>query len=234
MYAATFLMRDGRVANLDRHLARLREETAFDPGVVEEVRDKLRAAGDGVFRPHIQVVGSSVDVQLHPTVLPADEVVVNAEGIRDQRRHPTSKGPDFGWQVRELQRIRQAGADAGLLVDDRGYVISGIFSAVLYRDGGTAHISAHPRAAYSTTLDSVLEILAEAGVDIVEHPDGFPVTRLRGPETWLLSSLEGVRKITGWLEYGSVMGPRGTHAPRGGAPTHREVNDRLWQLAEPV
>lgn len=234
LYASTFMMRDGRVANLDAHMDRLREEASYNPSAVDEVRARLREAGPGVFRPHIQVGRTSLTVDLHPSMMPRDEVVVDAEGISDQRRHPTRKGPDFGWQIRQLNMLRHSGTDAGLLIDDLGYVIQGVFSAVLFLRNGTANISAHPRAAGSITLDATLDLLTEAGVSVVEHPDGFTMAQLRANETWLLSSVEGIRRVTGWLEYGSVVAPRDPHPPRMGAPTHRELNERMWELAEEV
>lgn len=231
LYASTFLMRDGRVANLDAHLDRLREETAFNPRIVDEVRAKLRDAGPGVFRPVIRVGKTTVTVDLRPSVMPVEEIVVDAEGIRDQRRYPTRKGPDFGWQIRHLSMLRHSGADAGLLIDERGNVISGIFSAILFLDEGTVNVSAHPRAAESITLDAALEMLTAAGLSVVEHPEGLTMPQLRRHETWFLSSIEGVRKVTGWREYGSVLPPRVDNPPRLGAPTHREINQRMWELA---
>ncbi|WP_165858022.1 aminotransferase class IV [Corynebacterium alimapuense] len=234
MYASTFLMRDGRIANLDAHLARLRDETSISTSAIEDIREKLRQAGQGVFRPVVQVVGSTVSIDLHPTVLPPDEAIIDAEGIRDERRQPTRRGPDLGWQMSKLQQIRRRGANGGLLIDDRGFVISGIFSAILCLDHSQAHISAHPRASSSVTMDATLEIFEQQGIEPVEHPDGMSMAMLRSTETWLLSSLEGVRKITGWMEYGSVLNPSQGGVPRLGAPTHREINDLLWQAAEYV
>ncbi|QGU03987.1 aminotransferase class IV [Corynebacterium comes] len=234
IYASTFLMRDGRVANLDAHLTRLREETAFNPHIVEHVREELRDAGPGIFRPLIRVGKTTVTVDLQPSMMPAEEITVDAEGIIDLRRHPTRKGPDFGWQIRQLNMLRHSGSDAGLLIDERGNVISGVFSAVLFLQEGTVNISAHPRASDSVTLDAALEMLTEEGLRVIEHPEGLTMTQLRGNETWLLSSVEGVRKVTGWLEYGSVLPPRISNPPRMGAPTHREINQRMWELAGEV
>lgn len=236
MYVSTFLMRDGRVANLEAHLNRLREETTYNPELVDEVRVKLREAGPGIFRPTIRVGRTTVSVELHPAIMPAEEITVNAEGILDQRRHPTRKGPDFGWQFRHLNMLRHSGADAGLLIDERGNVISGVFSTVLFlnhRDG-TVNVSAHPRASESITLEAALEILTEAGLKVVEHPEGLTMLQLRSNETWLLSSMEGVRKVTGWMEYGSVLAPSSINAPRLSAPTHGEINQRLWERAGEV
>ncbi len=234
MYTSTFLMRDGRVANLDAHLDRLREEASHNPDAVEQVRTRLREAGPGVYRPLIQVGHTTIDVELYPSMQVSDEAVVDAQGITDQRRRPTRKGPDFGWQVRQLNMLRRSGSDSGLLIDDQGMVIQGIFSAVLFLSEGTANVSAHPRAAESITLGATLSLLTEAGVSVVEHPDGFTMSQLRANETWLLSSTEGIRKVTGWLEYGSVLPPRDPHPPRMGAPTHRELNERMWELAQEV
>ena len=72
-------MRDGRVANLDVHLRLLREAAAFNPGIEDEVRAELRAAGPGVFRPLVRVGGTTTTVELHPSVMPAEEVTVDAE-----------------------------------------------------------------------------------------------------------------------------------------------------------
>lgn len=234
LYTSTFMMRDGHVANLDAHLDRLRAEASHNPHAVDEVLAKLREAPTGVYRPHIQVGWTTITVELHPAIMPREEVTVDAEGIPDQRRRPNRKGPDFGWQMRQLHMLRHSGSDAGLLIDDRGMVISGIFSALLFLRDGTANISAHPRAAESITLNAALELLTEAGVSVVEHPEGFTMPQLRGNETWLLSSVEGVRKITGWLEYGSVLPPRDGNRPRMGVPTHREINEHMWQRAGKV
>ena len=234
LYTSTFMMRDGHVANLDAHLDRLREVATHIPHAVDRVREKLREAGPGVFRPQIQVGQTTFTVDLRPSVMPSDEALVDAEGIRDQRRHPTRKGPDFGWQVRQLHTLRRSGADAGVLIDDRGMVVSGVFSALLFLREGAAHVSAHPRTAESITLNAALELLTEAGVSVVEHAEGFTMAQLRGNETWLLDSVEGVRKVTGWLEYGSALPPRTGNRPRMGAPTHREINERMWELAGTV
>lgn len=236
MYVSTFLMRDGRVANLEAHLNRLREETTDNPVLVDEVRAKLREAGPGIFRPAIRVGQTTVTVELHPSIMPAEEITVDAEGILDQRRHPTRKGPDFGWQIRHLNMLRHSDSDAGLLIDERGNVISGVFSAVLFLDlkEGTVNVSAHQRASDSVTLEAALELLTGAGLRIVEHPEGLTMLQLRSNETWLLSSMEGVRKVTGWLEYGSVLAPSSLNAPRLGAPTHREINQRMWEQAGEV
>lgn len=234
MYISTFLMRDGRVANWDLHLERFRAEATFTPAAEVNVFNQLREAGPGVLLPTIEIVGSTISVDPRPSVVPEEDIIVDAEGIVDLRRRPTEKGPDFGWQVRQLQRVRSGGADAGLLIDDRGFVISGIFSSLLCFDEGTAYMSAHPHAPVSVTLEATLAILAETGVEVIELPDGFPITMLRRHETWLLSSRAGVRKVTGWLEYGSAVAPRATAAPRGGVPTHREINERMWREAGSV
>ena len=168
LYTSIFTMRDGRVANLDAHLDRLREEAAHNPNAVEQVRTRLREAGPGVYRPLIQVGRTTLDVELYPSLLVNDEAVVDAQGILDQRRRPTRKGPDFGWQARQLNMLRHSGSDAGLLIDEQGMVIQGIFSAVLFLKEGTANVSAHPRAAASITLDAALEMITEAGVRVVE------------------------------------------------------------------
>ncbi len=127
--------------------------------------------------------------------------------------------------------LRHSGSDAGMLIDQRGNVISGVFSAILFLREGTVNISAHPRASDSITLDAALEMLTDAGLSVVEHPEGLTMPQLRGNETWFLNSVEGVRKVTGWREYGSVLAPRDLNAPRLGAPTHREINQRMWELA---
>lgn len=132
--------------------------------------------------------------------------------------------------------LRRAGSDAGLLIDERGNVISGVFSAVLFLDlgNGTVNVSAHQRAAESVTLEAALKLLTDSGLTVVEHPEGLTMLQLRSNETWLLSSMEGVRKVTGWHEYGSVLVPRSLNAPRMGAPTHREINRWMWEQATEV
>lgn len=234
MYASTFLMRDGRVPNLSIHLDRLRDATGISPVRISGLRDELRAAGPGIHRCLIQAVGATVSLDLTPTVSPEEEVILDAQGIPDERRRPTDKGPDLGWQVQLLSRLRQHKAGEGLLIDGHGAVISGVLSGLLCLDGATAHVSAHPRTPHSISLEATLAMLSEAGVEIVEHPEGLTVPRLRTTETWVINSVEGARLVSGWLEYGSVLPPRTGGRPRAGAPTHREINARMWELAEAV
>ncbi len=234
MHASTFLMRDARVANLTAHLDRLRDATGLSPVRISGLREELRAVGPGIYRPLIQVAGASASLDMHRAVLPQEEIVIDAEGIPDERRRPTDLGPDLGWQAQLLSRLRNSGAGEGLLLDEQGAVISGAFSALLCLDGGTAHISAHPRTTHSVTMDATLALLAEAGVEVIEHPEGLTIPRLRTTETWALNSIQGVRLVTGWREYASVLPPHTAGRPRADAPTHREINQRMWDLAEEV
>lgn len=230
MVTVEFALRDKRVAELPQLIKTLHTSSGFGPEREAALLARLRAAGPGSHRVVLRSTPGTFTVETHP-IPPAatDQVILDAAGTTDQRTHPTVPGPDRGWQSRQLARVRSEGAGESVLLDDQGAVISAIAAPLVLLTDAEVHVSAHPRAAPSGVLDSVMVYLTGLGLSVVEEPDGFAMSQLRRGEVWVLDPVAGVQLVTGWLEYGSIMGTPPLH--RRIAPDHRTVEAWRWHNA---
>lgn len=233
MVTVEFALRDRRVAEFPELIQALRDNGSFGPEREAALVARLHSAGPGDHRIVLRTTPGTFTVDTRP-IPPAatDQVILDAAGTSDQRTRPTIPGPDRGWQSRQLARARGEGAGESVLLAEDGAVISAIAAPLLLLSDAAVHISAHPRATPSTVLDAVVAHLTELGLTVVEHPDGFTQSQLRSGEVWVLDPVAGVQLVTGWLEYGSIMGTR----PQGKriAPEHRAVEAWRWDNATPL
>lgn len=234
-YVTTFAIRDGKAPHFSRQLAWLRDTAALSPHKLTEVRATLRELGADDARPVIRADQGAVSVSIRPLPAPTEAHVLDAEPIVDRRVYPVFAGPDLGWQNRQLARLATRGAVEGLLVDESGAVISAVRSSLLVIRPGEVLVPSHPRTPQSVTRQAVLALLAELGVTVTARPDGLTLAELRTNETWTVGSVAGVRRVTGWLEYGSVLAaPALADGQRGGVPTAAEVEAHRWAHAEEI
>lgn len=177
MTVTSFRMVDGRVRNLQGHWKRL----GLSPSLQLQVRAQLHTFGPEPCFPHISAEG---EVQYRPDRAFAELVKVDPLPHLDTRTKPTIKGPDLP-QLAELMQIsRQRSYGEGLLVDADGFLIEGIFSALIVFAPDGPVVPEHPRQLASTTLAQATDFFG-----------GLPRKRLRpeGHPMWLLNALSGVR-----------------------------------------
>lgn len=228
MEVFTFVVRDGAVIDLHSYL---QEIAALGVSHSDLQRLKLRIAEvSGVRRAVIDVAHGTAALSLRPLPARPSEITMDSTPIRDARRFPARRGADLGWQHRQLMSIH---ADEGVLVDDRGAVVSSITSPLVMIKEGTAHVSAHPRTADSIALEGVVAILEQRGVPVRRLEEGFSLRELRANEVWVVNSLYGASLVRAWLEYGTAV-PARTPIDRMGVPTHREINQLRLERLEQV
>lgn len=234
-YVTTFAIRGGRAPHFSRQLAWLRDTAALSPQKLTEVRATLQELGADDVRPVIRADQGAVSVSVRSLPALPESHVLDAEPILDRRVQPVFTGPDLGWQNRQLAQLAARGAVEGLLVDEAGAVISAVRSGLLVILPGEVVVSSHPRTPQSVIRNAVLDLLAERGVTVTERPAGLPLSELRVNETWTVGSVNGVRRVTGWREYGSVLtAPTLPDDQRGGVPTADEVETHRWAHAEEI
>ncbi|WP_257162639.1 hypothetical protein [Corynebacterium cystitidis] len=220
MEGFTFVVRDGSVIDFSRYIAVLREH-GVSPTGINQLRVRLSQVY-GTRRAIVEVANGTASLSLRPLSARPMEITVDSAGVLDQRRDPlTRSGADLGWQQGLISRTR---ADEGMLVDDKGLIISSFMSPFLMMKDGVVHASAHPRTTASIATDGVLDLLVSEGVEVRWLEQGFRRDHLMSHETWSISGVYGARLVTGWLEYGGVV-PARTGIDRMGIPTHREVNE---------
>lgn len=199
MRVTSFRMVDGRVRNLPGHWERL----GLTPTLQRSVRAQLREFGPEPCFPQVSHTGV---VTYRPDRPFSDVVSVDSQSHLDERTHPTVKGPDLGYLSELMAQSRRRGFDEGLLVDERGALVEGIFSALIVFTPLGPVVPDHPRQLPSTTLELVTEFLG-----------GIPRSPLtpEGQPMWLLNAFSGVRTTD---------------------PAHpvAEVNRWLWERAERV
>ncbi|QMV85862.1 hypothetical protein HW450_03775 [Corynebacterium hindlerae] len=192
MTVTSFRMVGGRVRGLELHWRRL----GLSPQVQREVRKQLRGFGPD---PCFPLVRSTGEVEYRPDRPIKDLISVDPVPHLDQRSNPTCKGPDLDWLAGTISTSQSRGYDEGLLVDGDGFLVEGIFSALIVFTPSGPVVPAHPRQLGSTTLQQVTEFFG-----------GLPTRQLRpeGHPMWLLNAFSGVRttsaeypvdEINAWL-----------------------------------
>lgn len=229
----SFHMIHGRVRHFGGHIQRLIDGIPYAATFEDEIREQLRAAGPDVFGT-IKVENHSYNVEIRPSREFSPTLTVDAHGHRDERAKPDVKGSDLAWQARASATSRRRGADTGLLIDERGHVISPIEGSLLVLQGDMVFHSTHERAMRSVLETPVLDYLVTQGSISKSRPEGFNIEELRNAEVWLIDSLTGIQLVTAWVEYGSTFPVPEKRPVAPFVPTYSEVNKCLWDLAEEV
>ncbi|MGP6174956.1 hypothetical protein [Corynebacterium sp. A21] len=229
MVTFDFMVRDRRVAHFGAILETLRMRRSFTPAHEAQLRAALTGANSGTHRVLVSTRPGNFTIEFRPVEDYSDELIMDAAGTRDQRAHPTLPGPDRGWQSRQLTELRRRGAGESLLLDESGQVISAIASPLLLLEGANVHSSAHPLATPSVMLEDIVSHLVDQGLQLIDVPMGFSMPLLRRGEVWVLDAVGGVRKVSGWLEYGSILEVR--PLPQRIPPTHLAVEAWRWEQA---
>lgn len=199
MKVTSFRMMDGRVRNLQGHWERL----GLSPSLQHSVRAQLREFGPEPCFPQVSANG---EVTFRPDRPISELVSVDPVPHLDRRYNPTVKGPDLPLLSELMQASKQRGYQEGLLVDSGGFLVEGIFSALIVFTPDGPVVPEHSRQLASTTLAQVTEFFGRLPRKKL-RPEGHPM--------WLLNAFSGVRTT-------SVDHPV------------TEVNRWLWERAEPV
>lgn len=226
MSVTSFRMIDGRVRNFTGHLERLRSYQHMSPEDEQSLREACKP--HGTYNVKITCDTGSFIIKHRPDRPVKEQVTLWRHPQRDERTHPTIKGPDLYWLGRLKNKAQTHGADEALLVDEKGHVIECIYASIIAFEGDTIHLSDHPRALPSTTRPLVVDYLTtHFDLHVEHHTEGLPQDLVRGSELLLCNAFHGAQQVTRRLEYGTAFD----------SPTTINVaalNRYLWRHAEPV
>ena len=205
LVADSFLVSDGLVRSLDKHLVRfIRQATLKTPELVSEIPDYLFAALNlipktGKQFPRLEIQeDKSLKVQLRPAPEITKTVTLWTYPEADPRTDLTVKGPelDLGSQIRN-QAI-QLGADEAILLNADGFISEGALSSLVWwEDYALVAPGTQIPWLESVTRAEIFEVAEKLGIETktaLAKPED-----LIGKEVWLLSSLQGVRLVTNWV-----------------------------------
>ena len=172
---------------------------AFLDDAVAAIAEAADAHPDTALFPRIELrERGELRLLLRPSPAIEREVVLATAG-HDPRREPTIKGPDLERLVSLRTAAQARGAGEAVIVDARGRVIEGAYSAIVWSRGGRLHVVAAdaPRIP-SVTERLVLDAARASGRAVLRErptPD-----ELEGAAVWVLSALHGARAATAWAD----------------------------------
>ena len=198
--ADSWLMVDGAVAGLERHIDRFTGAVrhAFPELDIDSFARAALAAlpRTGRWFPRIEAIDDDGPLlRLRVRVAPEPQTRATlATAPRDPRTAPTVKGPN----AEALGALRtELEVGEAIIVDGDGHIAEGAWSSIAWWLGESLHV-VDPSIA---RLPSVTESL------VIEHARsiGTPITvtrtrpdELDGAEVWVLSALHGIRVATEW------------------------------------
>jgi branched-subunit amino acid aminotransferase/4-amino-4-deoxychorismate lyase len=208
--ADSWLVDDGRVRALDAHFDRFRSAIQRVAPDHESYLDDFFAAvtralpRTGRWFPRIEFhADNSSEHHLHLRLREAPEALSTATlwslDEPDPRVSPSIKGPDLslGQQLRRRAKIN--GADEAVLLDQNGFILEGALSSMVWwRDGVLCAPGPDLPWLPSVTRDLVWSIAEQTGAKT--KFETVKPQSLNGLEIWLLSSLHGIRVVTGWSD----------------------------------
>ena len=215
LVADSWLVRDGRVREIDRHRHRFfqacREAADLPEGTLwpfwRAVLDALPREGRWFPRVELGSTGAgTLRVRIRPAPPQATEVQVWVPAARDPRTLPRRKGPDLAALARLRSGAARRSAQEALLTSRGGLVLEAANASVLWWEGSrlcapAPNLSILP----GVTSGLIRERARQLGVPVVYRRR--PPTHLNGREVWLVNALHGIRPVTRWRDAPILAGP---------------------------
>ena len=152
---------------------------------------------EGRWFPRVELTREGLALALRRAPQPQRTARVLTGPHGDPRVAPLRKGPDLELLARLRARAYEQGADELLLCDERGALLEGALSSLLWWEGDALCTTSDERTLPGVTRALLLQRAREQAVEVrirAPRPE-----QLAGRETWLTSALHGIRVVTGWL-----------------------------------
>lgn len=214
--ADSWLVEDGKVRDLNAHFSRFeRWVSAIDPETADQlpaffeaVRTRLPSAGR--WFPRIELhseapLGQRLYLRLREAPAIHTTAVLWTNPEADPRTNPLVKGPDLSLGMQMRRAAKMHGADEAVIINADGLVAEGALSSLVWwRDDVLC--APGPEIAWleSVTRNCVFAIADSMGLE-TKFEQALPVD-LSGLEIWSLSSLQGIRLVTDWVDLGHRVG----------------------------
>ncbi|MBO4789888.1 MAG: aminotransferase class IV [Oxalobacter sp.] len=219
LVAESWLVRNGCAIALDLHRQRFlnscshlyqigsRMLTPYWQAALEKI------PSDGLWFPRIELAGYTRQPKFQVRVRKAPPLKETIKlcicDVPDKRKAPRHKGPDISLLGKLRTQILEQGADEGIIVSPKGYLLEGLTTSILWWQeiNGKETLCAVPdanRILPGTTRKLILSIAKQKGIPIAYRlvlPD-----QLNGCEVWAVNALHGIRPAIPWQ--GSPFTPK--------------------------
>ena len=205
--ADSWLVEDGKIRSLERHFERFvagclaqgviqsRSDLPFD-SFFDQCLALIPVAGR--WFPRLEYHFGERDplfFRLREAPEQTRELSLWVLDAADPRVNPAVKGPDLSLGMQLRRKAQLHGADEALLLDERGHLIEGALSSIVWWRGNQFFAPNHEtRWLPSVTREEVIEIARQSGFEVLET--SAPILELEGCELWSLSSLQGIRRVS--------------------------------------
>ncbi|MEU0878273.1 aminotransferase class IV [Lentzea sp. NPDC005914] len=206
LVADSWLVLDGSVRSLDRHIGRF-TRSCLELGVVtpEDLErfwhETISAVPrTGAWFPRVELAGDppSLRLRIRPAPARGDHVRVWVPDVPDHRLHPARKGPDL-LALGDLRALAENhNAHEALLRTADGIVVEASSSSLLWWEDDV--LCAPPEeipALPGTTAGLVRDLATALGIRTARR--ARRVDELAGREVWLLNALHGIRLVTAFV-----------------------------------
>lgn len=214
--ADSWLVEDGRVRSLDAHFerfARWVSEVSPDcspslPAFFEAVKAKIPGAGRWFPRIEFHAEAEAphhLFLRLRKAPDQLGDVTLWTLPDPDPRRNPSVKGPDLSLGMQMRRNAKMHGADEAVILSQDGYVLEGALSSLVWWRGETLCSSSEDLPWLpSVTRNEIFAIANQMGY--ATRAERVKPADLVGLEMWALSSLQGIRVVSEWVELGGPVG----------------------------
>lgn len=206
--ADSWLVEGNAVRNLNLHFERFFNSVIDKPGAPKpaELRAFFEAVVEqvpqtGRWFPRIEYHAEKQNplfLKLREAPEKLHEAILWTLNEPDPRANPKIKGPDLSLGMQLRRKAQMHGADEAALLDSNGFLIEGALSAIVWWRGETL-VAPNDETNWldSITRIEIFEIARQLGLN-TETTNAKP-EELAGAEVWLLSSLQGIRRVSSWL-----------------------------------
>ena len=215
--ADSWLVEDGRVRDLNAHFERFSGWAIdFDPACADQLPAFFRAVSavtprTGRWFPRIEFHAESehgehlyLRMRQAPAATSAMTLWTNPEP--DPRENARVKGPDLSLGMQLRRAAQMHGADEAVLLTPDGLVAEGALSALVWWRGDVLCAPGDDIPwLESITRNQVFAIAQSMGLET--RTESVEPKDLVGLEIWGLSSLQGIRLVTDWIDLDATVGP---------------------------
>lgn len=206
--ADSWLVEDSRVRSLGLHFDRFaRWAIDSSPNCAAKLPDFFESVIEatpqsGRWFPRVELHGELDENQLFFRLRPAPvqlgEIILWTLPEPDPRTQPLRKGPDLSLCMQLRRRAQLHQADEAVLTDNDGFIREGALSSLVWWRGETlCGVDDSIPWLESVTRTEIFQIAQSLGIE-TNFEKVKPVD-LFDREIWALSSLQGIRPVSGWI-----------------------------------
>lgn len=214
--ADSWLVEDGKVRDLEAHFSRFGQWVSqIDPSSANQLTDFFEAVREAIPKtgrwfPRIELHSEAIEgerlylrLREAPSALTTAILWTNPES--DPRSNPLVKGPDLSLGMQMRRAAQMHGADEAVILNEDGFVAEGALSSLVWwRDDVLCAPGPEIEWLESITRSKIFAIAESMGLKT--RFESVQPQELAGLEIWSLSSLQGIRLVTDWVDLNARVG----------------------------